>query len=217
MTVADTGCGMSLEVQKRIFEPFFTTKEVGKGTGLGLSTVYGIVKQSGGQITVHSEPGKGTAFSLYFPMSESALEKIGTGRVRLEKFQGQETILLVEDEKEVRAVVTTTLKKLGYTVLEAENGHEALSLLERQSNPIHLLLTDLVMSKMGGPELAERLAALRPETKILYMSGYTNSGSVRQRILSADSAFLQKPFTPTTLARSVREVLDAGKSSDVHK
>lgn len=211
LTVADTGCGMSPEVQKRIFEPFFTTKEVGRGTGLGLSTVYGIVKQSGGHITVQSVLGKGTAFSLYLPMSERAILEMGTGKIRLEQFKGKEAILLVEDEEEVRAVIIKVLNQQGYTVLAAVNGSEALTVLERHSGRIDLLLTDLVMPIMGGTELAEKLASRRPDIKVLYMSGYTNSDSVRQRILSAGSAFLQKPFTPTELTRSVRETLDAGK------
>ncbi len=211
MTVADTGTGMPPEVQKRIFEPFFTTKEAGKGTGLGLSTVYGIVKQSGGHISVHSKLGKGTAFSLYFPISENAVEKIGTGKIQLEKFQGKETILLAEDEEEVRSLITKVLKGRGYTELEATNGAEALSLLEQHSGSIHMLLTDLVMPKMSGPELAERLLKIRPEIKVLYMSGYTDSDSSRKRILSADSVFLQKPFTSSDLTRTVRDALDGGK------
>jgi CheY-like chemotaxis protein len=215
LTVADTGCGMSPEVQKRIFEPFFTTKEVGRGTGLGLSTVYGIVKQSGGHITVQSVLEKGTAFSLYLPMSERAILEMGTGKIRLEQFKGNEVILLVEDEEEVRAVIIKVLNQQGYTVLVAVNGSEALMVFERHSGRIDLLLTDLVMPIMGGTELVEKLASRRPDIKILYMSGYTNSDSVRQRILSAGSAFLQKPFTPTELARAVRETLDAGKKTNV--
>ena len=194
LAVSDTGTGIPREIQAQIFEPFFTTKEQGKGTGLGLATVYGIVKQSGGYIEVDSEPGQGTAFRIYLP--------------RLDAAAATETILLVEDEEGVRELARDILRASGYTVLEARNGAEALLLCERHQGPLDMLLTDVVMPRMSGRELAERLAPLRPELSVLYMSGYTDDAVIRHGVLAAGTAFLQKPFTPAALVQRVRETLD---------
>jgi two-component system cell cycle sensor histidine kinase/response regulator CckA len=208
LAVSDTGCGMDAATKARVFEPFFTTKEVGKGTGLGLSTVHGIVKQSGGHIEVYSELGRGTTFKVYLPMvGEEA--NVVRHEVAAPTRRGSETILLVEDEELVRAVVLQTLEGHGYTVLVAENGEEALHLCERRDTSIDLVLTDVVMPKMGGPALAERLATMRPALKVLFMSGYTDRAVARQGLLSAGATYLQKPFTPESLLRKVREVLEA--------
>ena len=208
LAVSDTGAGMDEETRSRVFEPFFTTKEMGKGTGLGLSTVYGIVKQSEGYIWVYSEAGHGTTFKVYLPrVDESAEESqkmaaLGTGD------RGTETILLVEDEDGVRALVKQVLSRQGYTVIETRHGQEALEKFERHAGPIPLLLTDVVLPQMSGRELAERLKALHPEIKVLYMSGYTDDAILRHGVIDQETAFLQKPFTTSVLARKVREVLD---------
>ena len=207
LAVSDTGCGMTPEIQSHIFEPFFTTKGPSKGTGLGLATVYGIIKQSGGYIYVYSEPGRGTSFKIYLPPVEERIStKQSEGNKRTQ--QGTETILLVEDEDAVRTVTYSALRLFGYTVLEANRGTEAIRLCERHQGPIHLLVTDVVMPEMGGRQLVERLAQLRPDLKVLYLSGYTDDAVVRHGVLQADVAFLQKPFTPTSLANKVRDVLD---------
>jgi CheY-like chemotaxis protein len=207
LAVSDTGCGMTPEIQAHIFEPFFTTKGPGKGTGLGLATVYGIVKQSGGYIYLYSVPGHGTTFKIYLP----AVERQSTGKslhgVKLMP-HGTETILLVEDEDAVRAVSRFALQTFGYKVLEANRPAEAIRLCEQHPGPIELLVTDIVMPEMGGRSLAERIGELRPGIKVLYVSGYTDDAVVRHGVLQADVAFLQKPFTPTSLAIKVREVLD---------
>jgi two-component system cell cycle sensor histidine kinase/response regulator CckA len=209
LAVTDTGHGMDKPTQARIFEPFFTTKEPDKGTGLGLATVYGIVKQSGGDITVYSEPGQGTIFKIYLPAGEAAAKgpvvpqphpSAGRG--------GHETILLVEDEKAVRELVRLILQAEGYTILEADSGGEALSLARRHQGQIDLLMTDVIMPHMNGRELAERLKALYPRLRVLFMSGYTNDTMVRHGVLTAEIKFLPKPFSPVTLASKVREVLD---------
>jgi len=208
LAVSDTGCGMNRETQARIFEPFFTTKEPGKGTGLGLSTVYGIVKQSGGSIWVYSEPGRGTTFKIYLPRGEAVAEAVEPSREAARTVRGSETILLVEDDNAVRALVRSTLQAHGYTVQEAPHGKHAIQVCEQHAAPIHLLVTDVVMPEMGGREVAERLKPSRPNMKVLFMSGYTDKAIVHHGELDPGTAFLQKPFTPDALARKVREVLD---------
>ncbi|MGH7315304.1 MAG: ATP-binding protein, partial [Candidatus Rokuibacteriota bacterium] len=208
LAVSDTGTGIRREIQAQIFEPFFTTKEPGKGTGLGLATVYGIVKQSGGYIEVDSEPGRGTTFRIYLPRLDTATTTVDRSTRPVAAAGGTETILLVEDEEGVRELARDILRASGYTVLEARNGPEALLLCERHQGPLDLLLTDVVMPRMSGRELAERLAPLRPDLSVLYMSGYTDDAIIRHGVLGAGTAFLQKPFTPAALVQRVRETLD---------
>jgi len=211
LSVSDTGVGMTPEVRDRVLEPFFTTKEKGKGTGLGLSTVYGIVKQSGGNIWIYSEPGQGSTFKIYLPRVEEEVDSMLQSSVVGNKpQQGSETILLVEDEKMVRNLALTILKRQGYKVLEAENGDNALSIAQEQdANSIHLLLTDVVMPGMSGHELSERLKPQCPGMRVIYMSGYTDEAIVEKHGLSAPGIhFLQKPFPPDTLVKKVRSVLD---------
>jgi PAS domain S-box-containing protein len=209
IAMSDTGIGMDAETQAHIFEPFFTTKGQGKGTGLGLATTYGIVRQSEGHIWVHSEPGKGTTFKVYLPRIDQAVEVIAPPNVPADELsRGCETILLVEDEEAVCSLIRGVLESRGYEVLEAKGAHEALEIGERRKKHINLLLTDVVMPQMSGRELAEHLAPLRPETKVLYMSGYTDHAVVQHGRLDPGTNFLQKPFTPDGLARKVREVLD---------
>jgi len=208
--VTDTGIGMTPEILGRLFEPFFTTKEVGKGTGLGLATCYGIVKQSGGHIVVSSEPGRGTTFRIYLP----GVEVAPAPAVKREEPQalprGTETILLVEDEPSLRKLAMTILRNLGYNVLTADNGIEALRVAdENQDAKIGLLLTDVVMPKLGGKALADGIHEKYPDVKVLFSSGWTADTIVHQGILDEGLAFLAKPYTPSTLARKVREVLDA--------
>jgi two-component system cell cycle sensor histidine kinase/response regulator CckA len=210
MAVTDSGVGMSRETQARIFEPFFTTKGVGKGTGLGLSTVFGIVQQSGGNIWVYSELGKGTTFKVYLPRVDDEVDSARTEAVPANG-RGAETILLVEDEEQVRTIVTSILRRHGYSVLPAQHPGEALLASERHEGPIDLLLTDVVMPQMSGPELAKRLGTTRPDMKVLCMSGYTDDSVVRHGVLEREVAFLQKPITPASLTRKVREVLDGGR------
>src|SRR5437660_2828347 len=207
ISVTDTGLGMDKETQSRIFEPFFTTKEKGKGTGLGLSTVYGIVKQSGGYVFAQSEVGQGTTFRIYLPQVEGAADTIGPAKTASTETGGSETVLLVEDEESVRQLVRETLESKGYTVMEAENGEEGLKIAESHNGPIHMMITDVVMPGISGRELAKRLMQVRPETKVLYLSGYTEDAIVHQGVLETGTAFLQKPFTLQTLSRKVREVL----------
>jgi two-component system cell cycle sensor histidine kinase/response regulator CckA len=207
LSVTDDGLGMTRETQSRIFEPFFTTKEKGKGTGLGLSTVYGIVKQSGGYVMVQSESGAGTSFNIYLPRVEEALEAHSTTPVSRTAMGGTETVLLVEDEESVRQLVRETLEMKGYRVLEAENGQAGLEAASRFKDTIHLVITDVVMPGMSGRELAQRLVERRPETKVLYLSGYTEDAIVSEGTIESGKAFLQKPFSLQNLSRKVREVL----------
>ncbi len=208
LAVSDTGFGMTEETKAHIFEPFFTTKGPGKGTGLGLATVYGIVTQSGGHFEVFTDVGQGTSFKIYFPsVDDNAPSRQPHHEVKIAP-RGKETILLVEDEDAVRKIARVTLQSLDYNVLEAANGKEAIRLCEQHPQPIHLLLTDVVMPEMGGRQVAEHLAACRPGIKILFLSGYTDDAVVRHGVFKAEVAFLQKPFTPTGLATKVREVLD---------
>jgi PAS domain S-box-containing protein len=213
LTVRDTGDGMDAETRARVFEPFFTTKEQGKGTGLGLSTVYGIVKQSGGFITVDSDPGAGTTFRIYLtrvdePARRRPIQNVDGSLAP----DGSETILLVEDEEVVRRLIREILERSGYRVLEAPDGAGALEVASGQAQAIDLLLTDVVMPKMKGPELAERLATISPGAKVLFMSGYTDDRIVEDGALTPGTAFLQKPFNPGGLAQKVREVLDASSA-----
>jgi PAS domain S-box-containing protein len=210
LAVSDTGTGMDPATEARIFEPFFTTKPRGKGTGLGLATVYGIVKQSGGSIWVYSEPGHGTTFKVYFP-AVTAQAVVETAVVRPRTIAATETILLTEDQPEVESVARAILSRHGYTVLSAASGEAALRTLESDGRPIDLLLTDVVMPSMSGPDLARRVQSNRPEVAVLYMSGYTDDAIVRHGVLEHGVAFIQKPFTPEGLLRKVREVLDGSR------
>ena len=209
LAVADNGCGMDAETQSHIFEPFFTTKEQGKGTGLGLATVYGIVKQSGGFIWVYSEPGQGSTFKVYLPAVRDAAPSGKSVPKELRPAGGPETVLLVEDEDALRFMVREVLSAAGYNVLEATEGDEALKIARRHERAIDLMLTDIVMPRMNGQELAQKLEGLHPETRVLFMSGYTGAVVVRHGILSSDEMFIQKPFNPSALMKKVREILDA--------
>jgi PAS domain S-box-containing protein len=210
LLVSDTGMGMAREVKKKIFEPFFTTKEKDKGTGLGLSTVYGIVKQSGGDIWVYSEPGYGTTFKIYLPRVDEPwdIEEGKEKQVDEELLRGDETILVVEDNEEVRKVTARILKMQGYRILEASSEDDAFSICNQHDGPIHLMVTDVVMPKMHGPELAKHLSSLYPEMKVLYMSGYVEDVISHHGILEKGMEYLQKPFTVNDLANKVREALD---------
>jgi PAS domain S-box-containing protein len=209
LAVSDTGMGMTEEVKAHLFEPFFTTKEEGKGTGLGLATVYGIVDQSGGRVEVYSELGVGTTFKVYLPQVEEVAEQIGQGQQPQGLPGGAETILLVEDDEMVRALARRCLEQQGYTVLGAGHPDEALLANVRHDGPIDLLITDVVMPGMGGKELAAWITQKRDNTRVLYISGYTEDAIVRHGVLQPDAAFLQKPFAPSALAHKVRQVLDA--------
>jgi signal transduction histidine kinase len=212
LAVSDTGTGMDAATRARIFEPYFTTKAAGKGTGLGLSTVYGIVKQSDGEILVYSEPGHGATFKIYLPREDRVAADIGAATPAESLPVGTETILLVEDEPGVRAFAGEALRMQGYTILEAKHGIDAQVLSTQHPSPIHLLLTDVVMPQMNGREVAERLLSQRPGLKVLYMSGYAEQAVINRGIMDSGFAFLQKPFTQPALVSKVREVLDARPS-----
>jgi CheY-like chemotaxis protein len=209
LVVSDTGTGISDDARAHIFEPFFTTKEPGKGTGLGLATCYGIATQYGGHIGVYSEAGVGTTMKLYLPCVAEPATAVRPRAPQANLERGTETILLVEDEAQVRAIVARMLAAQGYTVMQAANGEAALELLASATAPIDLLLTDLIMPRMGGRELAERVRALRPQLKVLFTSGYTEDAIVQNRLLDHDIVLLHKPFTRASLAAKVRETLDA--------
>jgi PAS domain S-box-containing protein len=207
LTVSDTGVGMDAETKARAFEPFFTTKEKGKGTGLGLSTVYGVVKQSGGYIDVHSSPGLGTAFKIYLPRVNEVAADDSPAVVSPLSFNGDETILLAEDETSLRTLTRNTLELCGYKVIEAKDGNEALALSENRTETIDLLVTDVVMPGMGGRDLAQRMVRQRPNLKVLFMSGYTGQTVGVQGPIDPGSAFISKPFTREALTRKIREVI----------
>jgi CheY-like chemotaxis protein len=200
---------MDAETQSRIFEPFFTTKARGRGTGLGLSMVYGIVKQNGGHIFVESQPAKGTVFSIYFPKAAAFETAPELDRPRARIAGGTETIVLVEDEPQLRLILGARLRALGYNALECEKGGDAVLLAHQSQAPIHLLVTDVILPGMNGREVAESVKTVHPETAILYISGYPDEVIGRYGVLDAGTHFLQKPFPPDDLARKAREVLDA--------
>lgn len=206
LAVSDTGCGMDAETQSHMFDPFYTTKDLGRGTGLGLSTVFGIVKQSGGDIWVYSERGRGTTIKVYLPCAK-ADENEEYQELHQVASTGTETVLLVEDHVQVRSLAATVLRECGYEVLEASGGDEALHIAQGFAGTIHLLLTDVVMPNMGGKDLAEQIKRIRPETKILFASGYTGDAVLLHGVVEARAAFIQKPFTPNALANKVRQVL----------
>jgi len=212
LAVSDTGCGMDAATQAHLFEPFFTTKEAGKGTGLGLATVYGIVKQHEGNIWVYSELGHGTTFKIYLPRVHSHLVPADRPHSLPREVSGSETILLVEDEASVRSLIAKLLRSLGYTVLEASRADEALKLSAQYAHPVHLILSDLVLPQMSGSELVHHLRPSRPETRVLFISGYTEE-ALNRRGFEGGAAFLAKPFTEDALAAKVREVLEEGKAS----
>ncbi len=215
LAVSDTGTGMTEEVKSHLFEPFFTTKEQGKGTGLGLSTVYGIIRQSGGHIAVESEVGCGTVFKIYLPRIDEVEEPGEKSDITPEFPHGTETVMLVEDEDQVRNLARIVLEECGYNLLVAGSGPDALGIAQQHKGRIQLLLTDIVMPQMSGNVLAPMLMALNPGIKVLYMSGYTDSPDVQKELVSTRTSFLQKPFTRLALARKVREVLDSPQSQAI--
>jgi CheY-like chemotaxis protein len=207
LVVGDNGLGMDAETRAHLFEPFFTTKAQGQGTGLGMTTVFSIVKQSGGGVDVYSEPGKGTSVKVYLPcIDQPVMTEMESPVAKLAR--GSETILLVEDEDQVRKLVRDTLRGEGYKVLDAPSAAEARRIAGAYKHPIHLLIADVVMPKEGGRELAAGLTARRPAMKVLFMSGYTDQAVVNSGLLTGESAFIQKPFTPAALSRKVREILE---------
>ncbi len=208
LTVSDSGVGMDAETQSHIFEPFFTTKDPGKGTGLGLATVYGVIKQSGGHVDVQSSPGEGTTFRIYLPRVDGIVQQAKPDTSSLKSTEGSETVLLAEDEESIRNLISELLANNGYKVLAAKNGAEALEIGRRHSGPVHLLLTDVMMVEMSGPALAKQLSGFRPETRVLFMSGYADDSHSQHSTDLPDTLFLQKPFTQEGLMRKVRQCLD---------
>jgi len=217
LAVEDTGCGMDRETQLKIFDPFFTTKGLGRGTGLGLATVYGIVKQSGGYIWVYSELSKGTVFRIYLPLIEQSARPVKQNEPEATEPRGSETILIAEDSESLRELAQEYLESLGYTVIEACTGKEALQRARDFEGTIHLLLTDVVMPEMSGPELADQLALIRPGIKVVLTSGYTDNAVVRQALLDSAISFIQKPYRPKALSRKIREVLSTPTNTDTSK
>ena len=213
LAVSDTGEGMSAETQARIFEPFYTTKEVGKGTGLGLSMVYGIVKQSGGYIWVYSEPGRGTTFKIYLPRVDQHAEEIDSEKIVDHVRRGTETILLVEDDAQLRQLSSSVLSHCGYNVLVAGNPEQGIELCKANKREIRLLVTDVVMPRMNGRQLADQILQVCPHIRVLFISGYTNNAVVHYGVLDPGLWFLPKPFTLSALVGKVREVLDAKTSA----
>jgi two-component system cell cycle sensor histidine kinase/response regulator CckA len=209
--VADTGVGMTQEVQRHIFEPFFTTKDPDKGTGLGLATVYGIVSQSGGHIRVQSEPARGAAFHIYLPRTDASAVVPEAAIIMEATPHGAETVLIVEDEDAVRQLAVISLERYGYRVLSAATGSEAIQLAAEYSEAIHLLLTDVVMPRMNGRVLSEQIRNVRPDIKVLYISGYSEEIITHQAVLDAGVVYLAKPFNPDVLAAKVREILTEGR------
>ncbi len=213
LSVRDTGTGMDRATRERIFEPFFTTKAMGKGTGLGLSMAYGTIKQSGGSISVDSEPGKGTTFTINLPVVSTPGASLSVVQPAAERARGSEMVLIVEDEPQVRRVAARVLRRAGYVVLEAARADEALELVERTAGPLQLLITDVVMPQMNGRALAEKVLARQPQLRVLYMSGYADSAIVEGGVLGAGVNYLQKPFTPDVLVSKVHDVLASGHAS----
>jgi two-component system cell cycle sensor histidine kinase/response regulator CckA len=213
LSVSDNGIGMDRDTRARLFEPFFTTKQRGKGTGLGLPMVYGIVKQWGGLISVYSEPGQGASFKIFLP-SACASAGAPAPSVSLEALAGSETILVAEDQPEVRSIIHAILTRHGYTVITAPDGEAALKILGEDTRRFDLLLTDVVMPSMGGAELSRRIAGIAPHVRVLYASGYTDDAVFRQGVVDHGIFFLQKPFSSTTLLTKVREVLDSALPSE---
>jgi CheY-like chemotaxis protein len=215
LAVEDTGCGMDSKTQLRIFDPFFTTKEVGKGTGLGLATVYGIVKQTGGYIWVYSEVDHGSVFKIYLPRIEKTLQPVEQKAADLPVLKGWETILFAEDSESLREMGREYLQSIGYTVLPAASGKEALQQAKDFGKTIHLLVTDVVMPELNGPDLARQIVALRPEIKVIFTSGYTSETLAQRGSLDPSVAYIQKPYRPKALARRIREVLDGSLTDAV--
>jgi two-component system, cell cycle sensor histidine kinase and response regulator CckA len=213
LVITDTGIGMDAQIRAQIFEPFFTTKPVGQGTGLGLSTVYGIIKQSGGHVSVVSEPGHGSTFEVYLPHIDTSASGPVLGPSMSRFPRGSETILLVDDDEGVRAIARRILQRAGYTVLSAPDGVEAIRLVDESAHDVHLLLTDVVMPGIGGRELVTRVRDTCPDLRVLFVSGYTEEGIHRHGVLDPESAFLEKPFTAERLAQKVREVLDTPRGA----
>jgi two-component system cell cycle sensor histidine kinase/response regulator CckA len=207
ITITDTGAGMDQNTQSQIFEPFFTTKEKGHGTGLGLSTAYGIVKQSGGEITVYSEPGQGTCFKIYLPRVDKPLPTADSGPAPASAECGDETILVVEDENGVRGLIVEALRRCGYNVLEAPDGPTALARYAQNNRMIDLVLTDVMMPKMNGREFANKFLVGQPQAKILFMSGYTDDFIMERGVLTPGTLFIHKPFTQGELTRMISKIL----------
>ena len=208
LAISDTGCGMTEEAKSQIFDPFFTTKKEGYGTGLGLSMVYGIVKQSGGNVWVYSELNMGTTLKIYLPMIAEEAKKFSLGEDILEMPRGTETVLVVEDEDGVRRLACRVLKQQGYTILEARTGRDAYLMCQKREKPVDLVITDVIMPNMGGVEFVEKLREIWTDFKVLFMSGYTANAIVHRGELDVHTPYLQKPFHPVAFAMEVRRVLD---------